>query len=119
MSEGTNRMSATKLKSLQSQGKLSPVRKVSCKTNVKPNMTPKRQESTVGKLDDLLVVGQQQILEQNQREKEMRHNSKSIESVDGGRDLHEVLKPKGIQIYSSNQVQIHDDSPSRSNSRAD
>ena len=35
----------------------------------------------------------------------MRHNSKSVESVDGGRDLHEVLKPKGIQIFSSNQLQ--------------
>ena len=53
----------------------------------------------------LLVFARQPILLYGWEEKEMRHNSKSVESVDGGRDLHEVLKPKGIEIYSSNHLQ--------------
>ena len=42
------------------------------------------------------MAGEGQILEQDQKEKELHQNSKSVESVDGGRDLHEVMKPKGI-----------------------
>ena len=41
------------------------------------------------------------------KEKELNRNSKSVESADGGdatSNLHEVLKPKGIEIYSTSQA---------------
>ena len=46
-------------------------------------------------------------VEGNKEIKELNHNSKSVESIaneDGGSNLHEVLKPKGIEIYSTSQA---------------
>ena len=48
-------------------------------------------------------TGDAQPLNNDYKEKELNRNSKSVESVDGGSNLHEVLKPKGIEIYSTSQ----------------
>ena len=89
---------------------MSPERRISGK-RIEQSPIDKRffdknnQEGKGKNQPDLSIVGEGRIFEQDQKEKEMRHNSKSVESVDGGRDLHEVLKPKGIEIYSSNHLQ--------------
>ena len=111
MSEGTNRMSAQKIADKPSRTQMSGQKRESVpmdhqrkQTSLELSDSRPQSKEHASNFQMRSRTGDAKPPNDGKELPELNRNSKSVESVDGGSNLHEVLKPKGIEIYSTSQA---------------